>query len=62
MADNTTYEQWSAEGSVDSVMRARKKFREMLEQYSMPDLDPGIDEELRAFISKRMEELPDAEY
>jgi trimethylamine:corrinoid methyltransferase-like protein len=34
----------------------------MLATYSAPDLDPAIDEKLRAFIDKRMEDLPDSEY
>ena len=62
MADNTTYEQWSAEGAVESHERARKRAGEMLERYEAPEIDPAIDEALRAFIDKRMEELPNAEY
>ena len=62
MADNTTYEQWSSEGSVESNERARKRVAEMLAAYEAPELDPAIDEALRAFIAKRMEELPDADY
>ena len=34
----------------------------MLAAYEAPELDPAIDEALRAFIAKRMEELPDADY
>ena len=62
LADNTTYEQWSSEGSVESVARARKKFADMLEHYVAPEIDPAIDEALRAFIARRMKELPDADY
>ena len=62
MADNTTYEQWSSEGAVESHERARKRAGEMLEQYAAPELDPAIDEALRAFIDRRMEELPNSEY
>jgi len=62
LADNTTYEQWSSEGSVESAERARKKFADMLERYVAPEIDPAIDEALRAFIARRMEELPDADY
>jgi trimethylamine--corrinoid protein Co-methyltransferase len=62
MADNTTYEQWSSEGSIDSAGRARKKFADMLESYVAPEIDPAVDEALRGFIAKRMEELPDADY
>jgi trimethylamine--corrinoid protein Co-methyltransferase len=62
LADNTTYEQWSSEGSVESAERARTKFADMLERYVAPQIDPAIDEALRVFIARRMEELPDADY
>jgi len=62
MADNTTYEQWSSEGSVESHTRARARAVEMLAAYEAPELDPATDEALRAFIAKRMEELPDSEF
>ena len=62
MADNTTYEQWSSEGSVESSARARKRAGEMLAAYEAPAIDPAINEALRAFIDKRMEELPDTDY
>ena len=61
LADNNTYEQWSSEGSVESAARARK-FADMLERYEAPEIDPAVDEALRAFIARRMEELPDADY
>ena len=35
---------------------------DMLERYVAPEIDPAIDEALRAFIARRMEELPDADY
>ena len=62
MADTTTFEQWSSEGAVDSIVRARKKAVEMLAAYEAPAMDPAIDEALRAYIDKRMEELPDTDY
>ena len=62
MADNTTYEQWSSEGSVESQARARDRARKMLDAYEAPEIDAATDEALRAFIARRMEELPDAEY
>ncbi|MGA0951140.1 MAG: trimethylamine methyltransferase family protein [Candidatus Puniceispirillaceae bacterium] len=62
LADNTTYEQWSSDGSVESADRARKKFADMLERYVAPEIDPAIDEALRAFVARRMEELPDSDY
>ncbi|MDC1383282.1 trimethylamine methyltransferase family protein [Candidatus Puniceispirillum sp.] len=62
MADNNTFEQWSAEGSIESGVRARKRAGEMLAAYEAPTIDLAIDEALRAYIDKRMEELPDTDY
>lgn len=62
LADNTTFEQWSSEGGLESGKRAEKMARKMLSEYQAPALDPAIDEALIAFKTKRMEELPDAEY
>ena len=62
LADNTTYEQWSSEGSIESNERARKRVAEMLESYEPPALDPAKDEELRAYIATRMEDLPDSDF
>ena len=42
--------------------RARARAVEMLAAYEAPELDPATDEALRAFIAKRMEELPDSEF
>jgi trimethylamine:corrinoid methyltransferase-like protein len=34
----------------------------MLEAYQAPEIDPAIDEALRAFVDQRMAELPDSDY
>ena len=62
LADYTTFEQWSSEGSIESAKRAENRVRKMLTQYEAPALDPVIDEALIAYKSKRMEELPDSEF
>jgi trimethylamine--corrinoid protein Co-methyltransferase len=62
LADNTTFEQWSSEGYVESHDRARARAKEMLASYEAPHLDEGIDEALQAFIAKRKEALPDSEF
>ena len=61
MADNTTFEQWSADGGVESAKRAEGRARKMLDEYEAPAIDPAVDEALVAFKAKRMEELPDSE-
>ena len=57
-ADTGTYEQWSEEGSRDSLTRASELVVKKLEEYASPPLDEGVDEALRAYIAKRKEELP----
>ena len=61
MADNNTFEQWSSEGEVASAERARKRAADLLAPWA-PAIDPAIDDALRAYIAKRMEELPDTDY
>ena len=62
LADNTTFEQWQADGSIDSAKRAENRAKQMLLDYEAPAIDPAIDEALTAFKTKRAEELPDSEY
>ena len=62
LADNTTFEQWSSEGYVESHDRARARAKEMLAAYEAPHLDEGINEALLAFIAKQKEALPDSEF
>lgn len=59
-AEQVTYEQWSEEGSHDSLSRASALAAKKLQEYVPPPLDPSTDEELHAFIAKRKEVLPDA--
>ncbi len=58
--DFNSFEQWSAEGSLDAEARGRNKARAMLEAYEEPKLDEGVHEALRDFIARRERELPDA--
>ncbi len=60
ISDNNSVEQWQAEGSLDAAQRANKLWKEMLAGYEEPGIDPGIDEELQAFISERKASMPDS--
>ena len=62
LADNTTFEQWSSEGYVESHDRARARAKEMLAAYEAPHLDESINEALLAFMAKQKEALPDSEF
>ena len=56
--DNNSYEQWVAEGSKDAPTRALDQARKLLADYEAPPLDPGIHEELNAYIARREKEIP----
>jgi trimethylamine--corrinoid protein Co-methyltransferase len=56
--DNNSYEQWLAEGSVDTTERALKYARQLLSEYQEPKLDEAINEELLDYISRREREIP----
>lgn len=62
LSDTQSYEQWTETGSLDASQRATKVWKEMLEQYQPPDLDPAVDEALRAYISRRKAAVPDQWY
>jgi len=62
VADNNSYEQWSAEGSLDTAHRANGIWKKMLVDYQAPELDPAIDEALQAFITAQKASFADRDY
>ena len=62
IADNNSFEQWEADGKMDTTQRANKIWKKMLSEYVPPKIDPAIDEALNEFIQKRKESFPDANY
>ncbi len=62
IADNNSFEQWESEGSMDAVMRANKLWKQMLNDYVAPELDPAIDEALLEFIEKRKNSFEDSNF
>ena len=61
-ADNNSFEQWEIEGSQDAAQRANRIWKQMLDDYEPPALDPAIDEALIDFINRRKSEFPDQDY
>ncbi|MEX0592163.1 MAG: trimethylamine methyltransferase family protein [Nitriliruptoraceae bacterium] len=59
IADNTSYEQWLEEGSQSAAQRANLRFKAVLAEYEPPAIDAAIDEELRDYIRRRKDEMPD---
>ena len=58
--DYRPFEAWEEAGAPDSVTLANSRARKMLSEYERPPMDPGIEEELRAYVHERKSALPDA--
>ncbi|MBV8340769.1 MAG: trimethylamine methyltransferase family protein, partial [Gammaproteobacteria bacterium] len=59
LADNNSYEQWSAEGGRDQLERAQRRWQALLESYQPPELPAAADEALKEFMARRKRELPE---
>ena len=62
IADNNSFEQWQQDGSLDAAQRANGIWKQMLNDYEPPPLDPAIDESLVDFIARRKSEFADRDY
>ncbi len=59
VADNSSFEQWTEEGSLDAAQRANSIWKSRLASYEPPPIDEAVDAELRDFVARRKAELPD---
>ena len=50
-ADNSSYEQWLEDGSLDAAQRANRIWKERLAAYEPPAIDDAVDEELREYVA-----------
>ena len=62
VADNNSFEQWEQDGSLDAADRAHTIWKQMLNDYEAPPLDPAVDEALTDFIARRKSEFEDRDY
>jgi len=62
VADNNSFEQWEQDGSLDAAQRAHAIWKQMLNDYEAPPLDPAIDEALTDYIARRKSEFADRDY
>ncbi|MEM7285607.1 MAG: trimethylamine methyltransferase family protein [Actinomycetota bacterium] len=62
IADNNSFEQWEEEGSLSAAQRANARWKSLLAEYEAPALDEAIDEELKEYVAKRKDSMPDAAY
>ncbi|MEI4233122.1 trimethylamine methyltransferase family protein [Roseovarius sp. D22-M7] len=58
--DYKPFETWSEEGARDTLTLANARLRKLLNDYQQPQLDPGINEALHAFVAQRKSEMQDA--
>jgi trimethylamine--corrinoid protein Co-methyltransferase len=56
LSDWRNYEQWELDGSKWTAQRANKVWKDILNEFEPPAIDPAIDEELQAYVAKRKEE------
>ena len=60
--DNNSFEQWQAEGSRDSAVRANGLWKKNVESYADPGLDPAIDGALQDYVAGVKASQPDVNY
>ncbi len=56
LSDWRNYEQWELDGAKTTEVRANKIWKDILNEFEAPPIDPAIDEELKAFVAKRKKE------
>lgn len=56
LSDWRNYESWRLAGAVWTAERAHKMFREIIGSFEPPPMEPGIREELEAFVTRRKAE------
>jgi trimethylamine--corrinoid protein Co-methyltransferase len=57
--DYKPYETWAEEGARDTRALAGARVEKLLRDYQQPQLDPGVQEALQAYVDRRKAEMPD---
>jgi trimethylamine--corrinoid protein Co-methyltransferase len=55
--DYNSAEQWLEEGAKDAETRAHAKYKQLLESYQGPELDPDVDAALLDYMGRRKREI-----
>ena len=53
------YESWLEAGAIDTQARANQVWKQLLEQYEQPSIDPAVDEALQDYTARRKREIED---
>jgi len=59
LSSTENFERWKKGGGQDTAERAERIWRESLERYQQPPLDPAVREQLEEFVTRRRAELGD---
>src|SRR3954469_5824871 len=59
LSSTENFDRWSRNGGRDATERAGEIWRKTIEEYEQPPMDPGVDEELREYVTRRRAELGD---
>src|SRR3954447_19694090 len=59
LSSTDNFDRWSRGGGLDANARASQIWRDTLESYEQPPVDPAVDEELREYVTRRRAELGD---
>jgi len=51
------HETWLERGSINSEQRANQIWKQILQEYRQPDIDPGVDEALRNYVDQRKKQI-----
>ena len=58
--DFKPYETWSEEGARDTMALATERVQRLIDTYQQPALDPGLQEALTEYVTKKKASMPDA--
>jgi len=57
LSDWRNFETWQEDGSKTATQRANEIWKQLLNDYEKPPIDPAIEEELQAYMARRKEEI-----
>jgi trimethylamine--corrinoid protein Co-methyltransferase len=57
ISDRLSIGQWEDAGRLDASQRANRIWKELLNTYEKPPIDPGVEQELREYVERRTREL-----
>jgi len=57
VSDWDNYDNWKLRGSQSATTRATAIWKQMLQEYEKPPIDPGVEEALREYVERRKREI-----